>query len=125
MKYEGINVGTGRIKGLTNSPYYFEPFCFYVWSITFSDTSTMMFDNMPYIKVGETEEEANHFCNQIKSNFKKAGISEKDRVSVLYENDGSVIAIGKKSSDSWIDCTDKFAIKSIEDLGIVITFPKE
>ena len=66
MKFQRVNIATARIKGLKNSPYYFEPRCYYAWDIMFEDTSTLFFNNLPFIKVGNTEEEGKVFCNQLK-----------------------------------------------------------
>ncbi len=121
MKCQEINIATGRIEGLSKPPYYFDHHCFYAWSITFSDTSTFFFNNLPFIKLGDTEEEGEIFCNQIKENFNKAHIHEGDEVAVIFGKDGDVIAIGSLGEDSWIDVTDKFTKKSFEDLNIVIT----
>lgn len=121
MKFQEINIATARIDGLTKPPYYFEHCCFWAWGIMFSDTPTSEFYNLPFIKVGETEEEARIFCNQIKENFKQAGIYNGDKVVVLFEANGSVRAIGSIRRDSWIDVTDKFVKKTFKELNIVIT----
>ena len=121
MKCQEINIATARIEGLTNPPYYFDHRCFYAWSITFSDTSTLFFNNLSFIKVGDTEEEGENFCNQLKENFKVAHIHEGDTIAVIFENDCNVIAIGSLGEDLWIDVTDKFVKKTFEELNIVIT----
>ena len=94
MKFQRVNIATARIKGLKNSPYYFEPHCYYAWDIIFEDTSTLFFNNLPFIKVGNTEEEGKVFCNQLKENFNKAHIYDGDKVAVIFEDDGRVLAIG-------------------------------
>jgi hypothetical protein len=121
MKCQEINIATARIEGLTKPPYYFDHRCFYAWSITFSDTSTLFFNNLSFIKVGDTEEEGENFCNQLKENFKEAHIHEGDKIAVIFENDCNVIAIGSLGEDLWIDVTDKFVKKTFEELNIVIT----
>jgi len=121
MKKRRINIATARIKGLTKPPYYFEHRGFYAWSVTFSDSSTLGFDNLPFIKVGDTKEEGEILCNQLKENFKEAHIHEGDKVAVIFNNDGNVIAIGSIGKDLWIDVTDKFAKKTFKELNIVIT----
>ena len=121
MKFQEINIATARIEGLTKSPYYFDHHCYYAWDIMFSDTSTSSFHNLPFIKVGDTEEEGNTFCNQLKKNFEDAHIYEGSKVAVIFRNDGFIIAIGNLGEDSWIDVTAKFVKKTFEDLNIVIT----
>lgn len=121
MKCQEINIATARIEGLTKSPYYFDHHCFYAWDVLFSHTSTLLFKNLPYIKVGDTEQEGEIFCNQLKENFKEAHICDGDTVAVIFGNDGNVIAIGCIGNDLWIDTTDKFALKTFEELNIVIT----
>ena len=81
----------------------------------------MFFNNLPFIKVGNTEEEGKVFCNQLKENFNKAHIYDGDKVAVIFGDDGRVLAIGNTGEDSWIDATDKFAKKTFAELNIVIT----
>lgn len=121
MKCQEINIATARIEGLTEQPRYFDHRCYYVWSITFSKTSTLKFNHLPLIRVGETEEEGKKICNQFKENFKEAHIHEGDMVAVLFGNDNSVIAIGKLGEDLWVDATDNFVNKTFGELNIVIT----
>ena len=121
MKCQGVNIATARIEGLTKPPYYFDHRCFYAWNITFSDTSTLFFKNLAFIKVGDTEEQGEEFCNQLKANFKEAHIHEGDMIAVIFDNDGNVLAIGSLGEDLWIDVTDKFVKKTFEELNIVIT----
>ena len=87
----------------------------------FEDTSTLLFDNLTFIKVGNTTEEGEAFCNQLKANFKEAHIYDGDKVVVVFEDDGHVLAIGKIGEDAWIDTTDKFVRKTFSELHIVIT----
>ena len=121
MKTQVVNIATASINGLTKSPYYFEHHCYYAWDIMFEDSSTLSFDNLPFIKVGETKKEAETFCNMIKDNFKKAYIHEGDKVAIIFEKDGHVIAIGSIGKDMWIDVTDKFVKKTFKELNINIT----
>lgn len=121
MKFQKVNIATARIEGLTKPSYYFEPHCYYAWDLMFSDTSTLMFHNLSFIKVGYTEEEGEIFCNQLKENFKEAHIYDGDKVAVIFGNDGCVLAIGNTGEDAWIDTTDKFVKKTFAELNIVIT----
>lgn len=121
MKFQEVNIATARIEGLKKAPYYFDHHCYFAWNIMFSDTSTLGFTNLPFIKVGDTEEEGVVFCNQLKENFKQANIHDGDKVAVLYEANGHVRAIGCIGQDSWIDAEDKFVKKTFEELNIVIT----
>jgi len=121
MKFEKVNIATARINGLTKAPYYFEHHDYYAWEIMFSDTSTFAFHNLPFIKVGDTQEEGEVFCNQLKENFKEAHIYDGDTVAVIFGDDGCVLAIGNRGEDAWIDTSDKFAKKTFAELNIVIT----
>ncbi len=40
---------------------------------------------------------------------------------MIFEDDGTVIAIGNLGEDVWIDVTDHFVKKPFKDLNIVIT----
>lgn len=71
--------------------------------------------------MGDTEEEGEKCCNQLKENFKEANIFEGNEVAVIFEDDGTVIAIGNLGEDVWIDVTDHFVKKPFKDLNIVIT----
>lgn len=121
MKFQKVNIATARIEGLTDSPYYVEHYGCCCWNIMFNDTSTLEFCNISFIKVGNTKEEGEIHCNQIKENFKEAHIHEGDKVAVIFGNDGKVLAIGKTGEDAWIDTTDKFVKKTFEELNIFIT----
>lgn len=119
MKVKKINIATARIQGLTKSPYYFEARCYYAWNITFKDTSNLFFNNLPFIKVGNTQEEGEIFCDLIKANFKAAHIHEGDKVAVIFGDDGCILAIARAGRDEWIDTTDKFVKKTFAELNIV------
>ena len=119
-----INVATARITGLAKPFYYFEHRDSYVFDIMFEDTSTLMFKNLPFIEVGETEEEAISNYNKFLQNFENANIHEGDDVAVIFEDDGCVRAIARIGVNVWIDVDDKFKMKSFEELGIDITLLK-
>ena len=120
MKSKKVSIATARIKGLKKAPYYFEHTGSYVWDIMFENTSTLLFNNLPFIKVGNTEEEGEVFCKQLKENFKEAQIYDGDKVVVIFEDDGHVLAIGSTGKDLWIDVTDKFVKKTFAELNIAI-----
>ena len=124
MKFKDVNIATAHIYGLCKPPYYAENFDYYAWDIMFDNSSTLIFYNIPFIKVGDTEEEGNIFCNQIKENFNKAHINEGDKVAIIFEDSGHVIAIGSIGKDVWIDVTNKFARKTFADLNILPIFLK-
>ena len=111
-----INIGTAIITGLTKPFYYFEHRCWYAWDIMFKDPSTLMFNNLPYIKLGESEEQAKFKHAQILRNFKEAHIHEGESVAVIFRNDGFVVAIGKLGQNVWIDCLDNFCPKPFRGL---------
>lgn len=123
MKFQEIGVATARINGLTKDPYYFEHKCFWAWDIMFSDTSNLFdFDNIPFIKVGDTEEEAVSFCKGLKENFSKAHIKNRNKVTLLLGPDvfglgGRVHAISRDGR-VWIDVDDKFTVKLFKDLSL-------
>ena len=114
MKCQEINIATARIKELTKMRYYSNHRYFYTWSITFSHPSTLIFNNLPFIKVGDTEVEGEIF-------FKEAHIYEGNKVAVIFGNDGNIIAIGNFGEDLWIDATDKLVKKTFKELNIVVT----
>ena len=87
----------------------------------FQDTSTFAFHNLPFIKVGDTEEECKIFCNQLKESFNEAHIYDGDKVAVIFGENGDVIAIRSIGEDSWIDTTARFVNKTFEELNVIIT----
>ena len=121
MKFQNVNIATTRIKGLEKTPYYFEHHCYYVWDIMFHNSSTLSFNNLPFIIVGNTEEEGNLICNQLNENFREAHINEGDEVAVLFDGNGCILAIGNIGEDSWVDITDGFDKKTFAELNIVPT----
>jgi hypothetical protein len=119
MKFKKVNIAKAQIEGLTKQPYYFEHHCYYAWDITFKKASTTAFRNLCFIFVGGTEEEGKILCDKFKKNFNKADISDGDTVDIIFEK-GSVIAIGSRTSDLWVDVNDKFKPKHFKDLNIVV-----
>ena len=67
-----VNIGTARITGLTKPFYYNGHRRCYAWAIMFEDTSTLLFDNIPYIKLDESEWQAKFKHEQILRNFETA-----------------------------------------------------
>lgn len=124
MKFKKVNIATARIKGLKKEPYFLDNW-FWGWEIVFSDFSTLgisnfLLDHALIIDVGDTEEEGKVTCNQIRENFKNSHIKNGDRIALLYESNGSIIAIGNLAEDSWIDVQDNFVKKTFKELNIII-----
>ena len=119
-----LNIATAKIHGLERESFYFEEKCCYAFRIMFYSTSTLLFGNLPHIVAGETKEEAEKFCNQLKENFKKVGIHERGDGVICFESDGSVIAIGKRGVDLWIDVNDNFTCKTFKELKLHFTSMK-
>ena len=122
MKFKRVSIATARIEGLAKPPYYFKH-GYYAWDILFHDSSTVSLCDLPYIKVGDTEEEGNLFYDQLKKNFNEAHINDGDKVAVILEDDafdeGLVLAIGNIGENAWIDVTDKFVKKTFAELNII------
>lgn len=121
MEIKNVSIVTARITGLESLPK-----CIgkkkYAWEIKFFDMSSAYeFDNSISIEVGDTEELARAFSNKFKGNLKQAGILEAQPVAVIFDDGGSVIAIGRTKEDVWIDINDKFAKKTFKDLNVIIT----
>ena len=115
-----VNIGTARITGLTKPFYYFEHRCCYAWDIMFKDTSTLMFNNIPFIEIGESEGQAKFKHTQILRNFEEAHIHEGERVAVIFRDDGVVVAIGNLGQNVWIDCFDNFCPKPFGGLHLKV-----
>lgn len=122
MRARKIQVAYATINGVTSEPYWFEHKSYFVWDIIFSKSSCTLFSDLPYIKVGDTWEEAHKFCVQLKKQFARAKIADGDKVTVLFGNDGHPIAIGStRKKDSWVDVRDNFTKKSFKELNILVT----
>ena len=115
-----VCIGTARINGLTMEPYYFNEKCFWAFDIMLP-AITGVFGNLPFICLSQDYYgEALENCNKIKKEFKDAGIHDNDKVAVLYNERGSVRAIGTIGQDCWIDVDDKFVRKTFKELNIEI-----
>ena len=113
-----MNIGTARIKGLEVSPtVWSERFCF-IWNLMFTETSTLLFNNISFIPMGDDEETAMKFYNRVKKNFKRAHINENEKVAIIFDEGGTVKAVAKTGRNSWIDIEDKFSIKTFQELNI-------
>lgn len=116
-----LNIATAKISGMESSPYYFEHKCYWAWGIQFEGCSYFFLPSLPFLKMGDTEDEAQLFCNTVKSNFHSAGIYEESKVVILFSNNGTVIAIGRVGQDIWIDINDKFRKKTFKELNIKVS----
>ena len=124
MQFQELAITTSRINGLTAEPEYIEPKCLWSWFIGFSKSACpfYLFQHDYYIKVGNEEEESIAFYNRLKKNFEEAGITEGERVAVIFSKEGDVIAVSKRGGHFWVDFTDKFAVKTFKELNIEATF---
>ncbi len=120
MRFQKLNIATARIKGLKGVPYYFEHKCYFALDIMFYDTSSLGFNNITQIKVGDTRKEGRNFCNQLRDNFGQANIHEKDRIAVIYTPNGCVKAISRLGQDLWIDVEHGFTVKTFRQLNLRI-----
>lgn len=120
MKFKTVSIATAKIKGIDERPYYSDHFCWYVWDINFSDPSTLFVKNLTFIKCANTKGYARVVWKKFKENFNTAGIHDGDKVAVMSDYAGDVMAIGRIGADVWIDVRDKFKIKKFADFNIVV-----
>lgn len=124
-KYQELNIATGYIRGVNVHPkvdpeYFTHKQIIYVWSLNFEKTST----NVNNIRVAlntHFKEDAERFYQKVKENFEKANVRENDRVIIIFANDGSIVAIGNRGQDKWIDVNDEFRVKSFKEFKITVT----
>ncbi len=122
MKNENLSIATAKISGLESSPYYFNSKCYWAWNIMFNKSSSLLFNNLPFIYLTkDSEEEAIKCCNELKSQFASADIYDGDKVAIMFREDGSVRAIGRIGVNAWIDVEDNFTFKTFAELNIAIT----
>ena len=116
-----VCIATARINGLNKLPYYFKERGFYAVDIKFTDSSTLLFDQVPFINIGNTREEAKTIWSLLKKNFSDAHIHNEDKVAVIFNMFYQVVAIGNIGNDVWIDVINGFSKKSFRELNITIT----
>lgn len=115
MKDNSIGITTATIKGLNEKVYYFEHKCFWAWDIKFENYPLFTFNDLCWLYMGDTEEEAKKARRIIKKIFDNNYIFDDSKVAILYDNDG-VIAIGKSNEDCWIDVRDSYKVKCFKEL---------
>lgn len=116
-----IGIATAHMRALSKYPFYFGVRGYYAWSIMFYNTSTFKFHNLPFVKVGDTRQEAEATCQKFKNNFKQAQIFDEEKIAIIFNLDnGDVIAIGKIGANSWIDVRNHFSNKDFNELNIKI-----
>lgn len=122
MKSYDIGIGIARISGIEKESYYFEEKSYYAWSIKFSKVSTAWLNNLPFIYLGNTIEEASVKVKEYRNNFKLAKIYENEMVSVMFDtnNQNDIIAISSLGRNRWLDIRDDFRLKSFAELDIKI-----
>lgn len=121
MRFKEVGISTARIKGLKEEPYWFEHHCFWAWGINFEEASYLGFLNLSTIYLDEEEEKAEDVCNKFKMAFKEAWIHDGDRVAVMHDRNGNIMAIGRIGADKWVDVKDKFVCRTFKDMNVVIT----
>ncbi len=125
-KYQELNIATGYIRGVNVHPkidpaYFDYEQVVYVWFLYFEKTSAKV-NNIRVVLDTHFREGAERFYQKVKENFEKANVRENDRVTIIFTNDGSIVAIGNRIQDKWIDVNDsQFAVKSFNDFEIVVT----
>ena len=115
MEKNTIGITIATIKGLNDKVYYFDHKCYWAWDIKFTDYPLFTFDNLCWLYMGDTQDEARKTRRKFKKVFDNNYISDGSRVAVIYDDDG-VIAIGRSNHDCWIDVRDKFKIKTFKQL---------
>lgn len=113
-----VGVSTARIHGLNRNPYWLSHRDLYVCDISFSNASRPNFTNLSHIKAGITKLESEDFMKKLKSNFASAGIYEGSEVTIIFDSDGEVNAIGSEKKTKWIDVKDKYQPKTFYQLSI-------
>ena len=116
-----INMAFARIEDERAMPLYLTDLCCYIWEITFEYVSTKKFNNPLNIKVGDTEAKAIAARHQIVLNFSEANIHWGDKVAIIFNEEGNILALGKMEEDVWLDVTQDFKKKSFAELNIDIT----
>ena len=67
------------------------------------------------------EETTDSIYNFILSNLEQVNIHDGDKVAVIFDEEGNILALGKMKEDVWLDVTDDFKKKSFAELNIDIT----
>lgn len=122
MNIKNASIATARIHGLKRGIYYSNDKCCYMFDITFSDSSTFLFDNLALINLTQERWNAQELYEMFQNNFNKANIYEDSKVAVLFDESGHVFAISKlgNNNDCWIDVEDMFTVKKFSELNTII-----
>ena len=116
-----LGIAKARISGIDNEPTYFDHRCFWKIDIIFKKTSTLLFNHLNNIYMGDNFKEAKKYFENFKNNLKSVGIENGTHLEILFDKDnGRVIAFKNIFSDLWIDTSDKFKAKTFKDLNLSI-----
>lgn len=100
MEYNDIHIATATVH--FSEIEYFPHRGFYVFDITFDNTSTLLFNHLCFIPAGADEDVAEKFLKEVKLYFSTAGIHEGSKVAVLFA-DAQILAISAQGNELWID----------------------
>ena len=111
-----ITIGTSRIEGLTYEPHYDEENHYFYWKFTFTDSSMLLYQDLSFVCIGDDREAAKGHYAEVCEKLRACDIREGEKVAVLSEDDGKVIAIAGIGEETWIDVKDWYTLKSFKDL---------
>ena len=112
-----IHIAVATIHGVDDAIEYIKEKDFYSWSLTFTNTTASFF-NLAHIYLGKEYDVAECIKADFKERFTRAKIFDGNRVAVIFDDSGNILAIGAINSQLWIDTNNKFTTKRFKDLNL-------
>ncbi len=119
-QYQEINIATARIS-IQNMIFCEQTNKYFAWTIcNFTYYSHHSYKTQ-IIKqvVGNNAEKCKFYCDKFKETFEQVHIHSGDKVAVMFNENGHIIAIGAIGKDSWIDMRSGLSKKSFKELNII------
>lgn len=117
-----INIGTARINNFLDALFWSDRHEAHLSRIIFYDVPVLNIPKEYCFPVGKTTlKDAISNYEFILSNIRQANIHDGDKVIVIFDEEGNILALGKINEDVWLDVTDQFKAKSFAELNIEIT----
>ncbi len=117
MESKRISIGTARIEGLTYEPHYDEAQHHFYWKFSFHDSSMLFYQDISFICIGDDRDAAKGHFAIVCELFRTANIYEGDKVAVISDDNGKVLAIAGIGEEKWIDVRD-YRLKLFKNLDI-------
>lgn len=111
-------ITTARICGLNGNAHYYKEKGVYTWNVGFADAATSI-QKYWILKAGNTEAEVKKYQKKITKKLAEFQIFNGNKVALLFDDTGTVLAIAPIGQDVWFSIKDeKMVKKSFDDYKI-------